>query len=37
VTRAEATPGRRLFAEVRGKRPAMLVCGLPFIAPHYKK
>jgi aminomethyltransferase len=37
VTREAATPGRRLFAEVRGKRLDVVVCELPFVAPHYKK
>ena len=37
VTREAATPGRRLFAEVRGKRLDVVVCELPFLAPHYKK
>jgi aminomethyltransferase len=37
VTRDAATPGRRLFAEVRGKRLDVVACELPFVAPHYKK
>ncbi|MFZ1991448.1 MAG: glycine cleavage system aminomethyltransferase GcvT [Alphaproteobacteria bacterium] len=31
-----ATPGERLFAEVRGTRLPMLVSELPFVPTHYK-
>ena len=37
VTREAATPGQRLFAEVRGKRLDLVACELPFVAPHYKR
>jgi aminomethyltransferase len=37
VTREAATPGRQLFAEVRGKRLDLVACELPFVAPHYKR
>ena len=37
VPRADASPGRRLFAAVRGKRLAVGVCALPFVALHYKR
>jgi aminomethyltransferase len=37
VTREAATPGHRLFAEVRGKRLDLVACELPFVAPHYKR
>jgi aminomethyltransferase len=37
LTREAATPGRRLFAEVRGKRLELVACELPFVAPHYKR
>ncbi len=32
-----ATPGIRVFAEVRGKRLPVGVAELPFVAPHYKR
>jgi aminomethyltransferase len=37
VTREAATLGRRLFAEVRGKRLDVVACELPFVVPHYKR
>jgi aminomethyltransferase len=37
VTREAAAPGRRLFAEVRGKRLDLVACELPFVAPRHKK
>jgi aminomethyltransferase len=32
-----ATAGQRLFAEVRGKRIALRICDLPFVAHRYKR
>jgi aminomethyltransferase len=32
-----AALGTRIFAEVRGKRPPVVVAELPFVAPHYKR
>lgn len=32
-----ATPGTALFADVRGRRMAMTVTALPFVAPKYKR
>ena len=37
VPREAATPGTRLFAEVRGKRLAVIVSELPFVPTHYKR
>jgi aminomethyltransferase len=37
VTCAAAAPGRRLFAEVRGRRLDVAVCELPFVASHYRR
>jgi aminomethyltransferase len=37
VTRAAAVPGRRLFAEVRGRRLDVVACELPFVAAHYRR
>jgi aminomethyltransferase len=37
VTRAAAVPGRRLFAEVRGRRLDVAACDLPFVASHYRR
>jgi aminomethyltransferase len=34
---ALAMPGRRVFAEVRGKRLPVAVATLPFITPKYKR
>jgi aminomethyltransferase len=34
---AAATPGTRLFAEVRGKRLAVVVSTLPFVPTRYKR
>jgi len=31
------TAGQRIFAEVRGKRIALRICDLPFIAHRYKR
>jgi aminomethyltransferase len=31
------TAGQRIFAEVRGKRIALRICDLPFVAHHYKR
>src|SRR6266508_594495 len=33
----QATPGARLFAEVRGRKLPVRVCELPFVALHYKR
>jgi aminomethyltransferase len=33
----EAVPGRRLFAELRGRREAAQVCALPFVPLRYKR
>jgi len=32
-----ASPGSRLYAEVRGQRIAMQVCALPFVPTHYHR
>jgi aminomethyltransferase len=32
-----ATAGQRIFAEVRGKRIALRICDLPFVAHRYKR
>jgi len=37
VPRDAATPGTRLFAEVRGKRLPVKVSELPFVPTHYKR
>ena len=37
VPAALATPGAKVFAELRGKRVPMSVVSLPFIAPNYKR
>ena len=37
VPSAATTPGTRLFAEVRGKRLAVIVSTLPFLPPRYKR
>src|SRR5262249_29728116 len=37
VPLAEAVPGRRLFAELRGRREAVEVCELPFVPLRYKR
>ena len=37
VPTAKATPGTRLFAEVRGKRLPVVVSALPFVPPRYKR
>jgi aminomethyltransferase len=37
VPLAQATPGKRLFAELRGRRAAVLVCQLPFVPLRYKR
>jgi aminomethyltransferase len=34
---AQATPGSRLFTELRGRRVAVLVCQLPFVPSRYKR
>jgi len=34
---AQALPGQRLFAELRGRREAVGVCELPFVPLHYKR
>ena len=31
------TAGQRIFAEVRGKRIALRICDLPFVAHRYKR
>jgi aminomethyltransferase len=37
VDRSFATIGERIFGEVRGKRIALRVCGLPFVPHRYKR
>jgi aminomethyltransferase len=37
VSRDTATPGTRLFAEVRGKRLTVVVSELPFVPTRYKR
>jgi aminomethyltransferase len=37
VPREQATAGRRLFAEVRGRRLPVRVCELPFVELRYKR
>jgi aminomethyltransferase len=37
VPPAEAVPGQRLFAELRGRREPTNVCELPFVPLHYKR
>ena len=37
VPAARAAPGTRLFAEVRGKRLAVIVSEMPFVPNHYKR
>jgi aminomethyltransferase len=37
VPAAQATPGSRLFAELRGRRQALQVCPLPFVPLRYKR
>jgi aminomethyltransferase len=37
VPLAQALPGRRLFAELRGRREAVEVCELPFVPLRYKR
>lgn len=37
VPAAKASPGTRLFAEVRGKRLPIIVSLLPFVPTHYKR
>ena len=37
VPSAMATPGTKVFAEVRGQRLPMIVTRLPFITPKYKR
>ena len=37
IPRELATPGTRLFAEVRGKRLAVTVSKLPFVSTRYKR
>jgi aminomethyltransferase len=37
VPAAFATPGTRVFAELRGKRLPLTVTQLPFIRPKYKR
>ena len=37
VPAANAEPGTRLFAEVRGRRLAVTVAGMPFVAAGYKR
>jgi aminomethyltransferase len=37
VPTAQAIPGTRLFAEVRGKRLPMMVSELPFVPHRYKR
>jgi aminomethyltransferase len=34
---AQATPGSRLFAELRGRRQAVQVCQLPFVPLRYRR
>jgi aminomethyltransferase len=34
---AQATPGSRLFAELRGRRQAVQVCELPFVPLRYRR
>jgi glycine cleavage system T protein (aminomethyltransferase) len=37
VPTAQAVPGNRLFAELRGRREAAQVCELPFVPLRYKR
>jgi len=37
VPPAEAVPGQRLFAELRGRHEAIDVCERPFVPLHYKR
>ncbi|MEM8575067.1 MAG: glycine cleavage system aminomethyltransferase GcvT [Pseudomonadota bacterium] len=37
VATTAAEPGTRLFAELRGKRQAIMVAELPFVPHHYKR
>jgi len=37
VTAAHASPGTRIFADIRGKRMAADVAAMPFITPTYKR
>jgi aminomethyltransferase len=37
VPLAQATPGSRLFAELRGRRQAVQVCELPFVPLRYRR
>jgi len=37
VPTAQAVLGTRLFAELRGRREAVLVCELPFVPSHYRR
>jgi aminomethyltransferase len=37
VPLAQAAPGGRLFAELRGRREALQVCQLPFVPLRYKR
>jgi aminomethyltransferase len=37
VPPAQATPGSRLFAELRGRREAVQICQMPFVPLRYKR
>jgi aminomethyltransferase len=37
VPAAQATPGNRLLAELRGRREAVQICDLPFVPLRYKR
>jgi aminomethyltransferase len=37
VPLAQASPGNRLFAELRGRREALQICQLPFVPLRYKR
>jgi aminomethyltransferase len=37
VPAALATPGKALFAELRGRREAVQICELPFLPSRYKR
>ncbi|HLG81030.1 MAG TPA: glycine cleavage system aminomethyltransferase GcvT [Bradyrhizobium sp.] len=34
---AQSAAGTRFFAELRGRREALQVCGLPFVPPRYRR
>jgi len=37
VDKSFVTTGKRIFAEVRGKRIALQICDLPFVPHRYKR